>query len=687
MNVEKDTSIDVKQALDFARKSNQPSAPVKDTSINLDQYSHGDVIEVNGVAGIVIDREKKLRDIAENDEELQLMRTLMDPNDPTFATLDPAFNKPPELQEVMDRYLNEHPETKMKRAEVQKTFSGWSLGWEPGPDGMGRGCLVSSNDPRAKLYQEAIAKVQSGEVRLPTVEEYTKQEQEARKRYMEMANQQFAKYAESSQEYTEQEQGAAPVQEVAAPATKSITTTEMEEMNMSAEERAKAIQSAKADPMMTAIAAQQSKKEEDGTPVEQTQGADNTGAEIPVEATAEVSKEQSAPPIDLFQAKEQLDAATQTQRAPAPTTELPIVKEEAPSVVINIPENKADSFMAELKPRTEAAIQTAKKIKVNFTKELDLPKATKRITDIDGYRSVAPKNVSADLVPRILINSGYIGYFKACGALKWSRLAPAYNRETETFEDMDQAKVIQFCYEQLVTTSIGNLSYRQFLENTSVEDLESMLHAIMGASLPDEQEVVLTCGNCGNEFDTTYSIAELPDYDDMAEETSEQATRIQAAKDMIEDAKDVHDESPVMLVCPYEASSTGSIFIFKHSDLSTVVDRQNVSRYLAERYGTSAALLSVVIVEVRIKTGNAGTDADWSVSNDPTVICEELLRLSKENLDDMKAVVDEIPMLPSITYSFSGVRTCPKCEQELTNLRQRMADLVFQVALKAQYFV
>lgn len=675
MNAEMDPSIDVQQALEFAKQSKGTPPTKKNGSIDLDKYNHGDVVDVGGIPGIVIDREKKLRDIAENDEELRMMKTLLDPNDPTFSNVDPAFNKPPELQAVMDRYLNEHLETKMKRAEVQKAFAGWEIG--------GNGELVPANDPRAKLYREAMKKIQTGEVVLPTVEEYEKQEKEAKERYKQMADRQLAVKQEVVLRDDDREQPVEEKEEVVTPAVVPNPILEVEEMNMSAEERQKTIESAQADPMVAAIAAQQAAKEEAAVEPKVESVPDETPETTEEQkATEQQVTEPSKPakPIDLFAAKEQLDAMQSSPKVVQEPKQEP--KKDTPDVVINVPQEKAGTFLDDLRPRTEAAIQTAKTIKVNFTKDLNLPKVTRRITDIDSYRSVAPKNVSADITPRILVNSGYVGYFKPCGALKWSRLAPAYNEGTGEFDEMDQGKMVQFCYEQLATTSIGNLGYRQFLENTSSEDIPSMLHAIMGASLPDEQEVMLNCGNCGEDFETTYSIAELPDYDDMAEETVEQVQKIQNAKDMIEDAKDVHDESPVMLACPYTADSTGSVFVFKHADLGTVVDRQGVSKYLAERYGTSASLLSVVITEVRIKTGE-----EWSVSTDPTVICEELLRLSRENLDEMKAIVDEIPMIPSITYSFKGTKICPNCGQELTQLRQYIQTLVFQIALKAQYFV
>ena len=159
-------------------------------------------------------------------------------------------------------------------------------------------------------------------------------------------------------------------------------------------------------------------------------------------------------------------------------------------------------------------------------------------------------------------------------------------------------------------------------------------------------------------------------------------------KNMIEDAKETHDESPVMTKIVYTSEETKTIFVFKHRDLATIIDRAPVVDALIERYGESAAILHEYVNEVYIKiadTGNA--DEDYANSTDPTIICEELYRLSTNELDEIRSVVEQIPSIEPIGYSMKGTFVCGKCGAETKNPPQDITSLVFQIALKARYFV
>ena len=606
----------------------------------------------------MIDKERKLNEMAKNDVELNYMKDILDESDPTFSkfAIKTTVRKSGE-ESPADKYIRENPtnEQALKLKEVRDAFRGYSMTDEG---------LSTNDDPRAKLYEEAMEKLRTGEVVLPTVSEYEQQLKEAKERQEKGVPPKLIKEnkKESSVEVQEEEPKFIPPQ----PEEEFI----QEEEEMNEQQRKEVITSAVEDPALSAIA-----KAKEHTAEEENSPAEEKNSETIVERKK---------PIDLAAAEEALHYQKEVESTAH--VEKKEEKKEEPSVTIEVPASKADTFMQNMPERVREKVETAKIVKVNFAGELNLPKTVKRLTSIEGYRRVAPRNVSSELVSRVLINSGYIGYFKACGALRWNSLSPAIDENGE-FGEMDSAKIAQFCYEQLVTTSIGNMSYREFLENTSNDDIPAILHAIMGASLPDEQEVVLICGkkSCAKDFSVKYSIAELPDYDKVSEEATAQIEKILSVKDIIDDAKEVHDESPVMKKLAYTAD-TGSIFVFKHRDLATIIDRNPVIDAIIERYGESAAILAEFITEVYIKTGDTGTDDDYSLSNDPTVICEELYRISSSCLDEIKSVVNQIPMIEPIRYSMKGRFVCDHCGTESINPAQDIMSLVFQIALKARFF-
>ena len=660
MKVERDESLDVSQLVDFANEAKASEQKPKQMKVTtqksenskFDQFKHGEVVvDEHGIPGIVIEKDKKLREIAENDEELNMMKSLMDESDTLFKStaIKNTARKPGE-EHPADKFIRDNPDSEaaMKLMEVRKAFSGFGM------TAMG---VSDKRSPEAKMFEEAMQKLETGEIVLPTISEYEQQlkDREERRKIQnapQPPNTQKKDKVESIENISKN------TDHHVDESTLETYNIQEEEETMSDERRKEILSSAASDPILAAL--------------------ENKPA----------STQPQRQPIDLVAAEEAIVYAEEQKSVEVedtPTEELT----QPESITIEVPAERADTFMQNMPQSVKEKVTTANVVKVNFAKELTLPKTVKRLTNIDNYRRVAPKNISADVTSRILINSGYIGYFKACGALKWSSLTPPINENGE-MGDLDAAKLAQFCYEQLVDTSIGKLSYRQFLEQTSSDDIPTILHGIMQASLPDNQDVTMVCGrrNCGADFSAQYSISDLPDYDKITDEAKDQISKIQASANMVEDAKDTHDESPVMRRIVFTSGETKTIFVFKHRDLATIIDRAPVVDALIERYGESAAILHEYVNEVYVKIADTGNDDDdYANSTDPTIICEELYRLSTNELDEIRSVVEKIPSIEPIGYSMKGTFVCGKCGAETKNPPQDITSLVFQIALKARYFV
>lgn len=647
MEAKRDENIDIEKTLDIARKASEdakkPKSTVKATTVaattSMDNYKHGDFYVAEGEpVGIVIDKTHRLEEIAKSDGTLNAVRDLGDQNDALFDKMDGDCHRSNLDHDPALEFIKSNPDSEaaLKLIDVKKEFADY---------GMTMDGLAPKDDPRTKLYEEALAKVRSGEVVLPTVAEYDMQLKEREKR--------------RNMEATVAPKKEEPVKVEEQPVEEEIKEEEFikEEEEMSSATRQEIMESAAPDPLM-GEALNPKKKEEEKAPIKEERK-----------------------PIDLAALEDSFYAEPPKQET-APVKEEP----KEPSVTIEVPESKADTFMENMPEDVKKKVVASNVVKVNFTRKMEIPKATKIISNIDSYRRIAPKNVSSELVARTLVNSGYIGYFKSCGSLEWSQLSPVVDEDGET--SVDSGKVAEFCYAHLVTTSLGNISYRKFLEETSTDDVPAMLHAIMQASLPDEQSVVMVCGRrtCQKEFDATYRISELPNISDIPDDVKEFVRRISGAKDVIDDAVEVHNDAPVMLTMKYTAKNTD--FIFKSRDLASVIDRSSVLDELIERYGESAAVICAYIHEVYIHIKDAeGKEVDCFKSNNPQVICEELLKLSSDELDDIKAILGEMPSLEPLKYSLKGDFECPHCHTKTHNPIQDIMSLVFQVALKVRYLV
>lgn len=673
MNVQQDSSLDVNKALQIAKQASSDnrelvSHPLKkkqsiitDTNVSINsrdnnpmgRYKHGDiVVGADGIGGVVIDREKKLREMVDWDTTLQSVMALGDQNDALFDRMSlTSIDEKPTKEDPAIEYIKANPnsEAALKLLDVKKSFRNYDVT----PIG-----LANVGDVKIQKMKEAMELVRQGIVKLPTVEQYEQQQLELKKQQREalQKSKELPPLPHNSSTETELQQ------------SPSIENTE--EPTMNTEQQKEIMSNANMD-------------------------AFDIASKINPDKGQEPKMVEPQRPINLAMLENALRDQNPEEDAKNVASERTQTEEELQKknepMTIEVPESRADTFMEHMSSSLKEKMEVSKKINIKFTKDLILPRATRQIVSVDSYRKVAPRNVRGDIQAQPLINSGYIGYFKPCGSLKWNNLIPEnFGEDEEEDVSLDIGKVAQFCFEQLQTTSIGQLSKVQFMQHTSAADIPDMLYAIMKASLPDHQEVTMVCGNksCQGGFEYNYSIAELPDFELLGDDAITMIRELQYSMQILEDAEDTHKASPVMTQFKYTASSTDTIFVFKHRDIGTVVDRSPVLETLAETYGFSASVLSMYITDVYIKMRDTGNyDEDYDRSTDPSVICEELLRLSSENLDEIREIVQNIPSIETFSYSIKGDCVCPHCNNLTRNPKQDITTLVFQVALKARFFV
>lgn len=145
---------------------------------SLDAAKTGDYVQrEDGVSGIVIDHEEELRKMQERDKT---GKALMKLGDSSMLVIDANQYDPKEdgVPDGVDPgviWLEEnpdHPDARKVR-EIKKGFSNFTYGLNG---------LVDKNSEEARVVAEALEKLRTGEVVLPTPEEYEMQKQAAEER-------------------------------------------------------------------------------------------------------------------------------------------------------------------------------------------------------------------------------------------------------------------------------------------------------------------------------------------------------------------------------------------------------------------------------------------------------------------------------------------------------------------------
>ena len=359
-----------------------------------------------------------------------------------------------------------------------------------------------------------------------------------------------------------------------------------------------------------------------------------------------------------------------------------VVETEPNIVQFNVDANNSKNFISTLDKSDRQRIQKASTIVVNEIKTLNIPTTTRVISNMNEYKRIVPRSIFTDTIDCVLPNSGYVATVKGCGALAMAVLIPELNNGP------DMSKRYQFCYDNLVTTSIGKLSLQEFITHTSANDLNILLFNILRASEPDEQTVTLTCGasSCAKDYDVKYKVSELLDTDTITDELANQIESIVKARDIYENAQAKHKESPVMVAKYMQVDYPDKTVIveLKSPDGSVAIERLAILSDIAKSYSHFIVGLLMYIPRVYVTFAMAGetNPATYEIT-DPFAIAETISELNDSSVHAITTLITEMPSYDAMTYSFKGQYKCPHCGRIETRVPCELEKLIFFKVQKA----
>lgn len=350
-------------------------------------------------------------------------------------------------------------------------------------------------------------------------------------------------------------------------------------------------------------------------------------------------------------------------------------------VEFKIPEGQVSNFIDSMEEADKQKVNTSKEIRVVEERMVKVPTATKKITSMDAYKRMVRTDVKSEAVETPLLNSGYLATVKGCGSLEMSSILP----DVETMEWTDYAKLYSFCFNNLINTSIGVLSFRDFQIKTSPYDLDGLVHAILRASQPDVNAITLTCGgeNCRRDYDIKYSLSSLPDWDSVTDDIKQRIKEIVDAKSLLDDALEVHNNSPVMQE-KYVDVGDGKIVVIKTPNGPMIIDRTNeeIMQKISDATSPLTALFLINIKSIFVDvTDDKGKTETYEIV-DLGSIATEIQSFSDTQLEILKNELNELKLYDTVKYSFKGVDgkpiVCPHCGRVEKKVPCTVQQLVFQ---------
>ena len=99
-------------------------------------------------------------------------------------------------------------------------------------------------------------------------------------------------------------------------------------------------------------------------------------------------------------------------------------------------------------------------------------------SSLSEFKRVLPRKSHSETIDVVLPNSGFVATFKGCGSMAMASLTPDENNA------IDYQKRYQFAYDNLVSTSIGKLSFAEFCDYVALRDISICIFAIYRMSEP-----------------------------------------------------------------------------------------------------------------------------------------------------------------------------------------------------------
>lgn len=657
--------------------SNKTKVTLTDPT-DITSAEHGEYIETeDGVGGIVVENDHMLKELLEIDQTRKAIAKLNSNDRELISDLNWSDNDygedAPEGYDPGSIYIkkNHHDPKVQSMIEIKEGFSKLSLG-------LPNHGLVPADSDEARLVQEALDKVRSGEIILPTPEEYEEQKAEAERKRKERQERLLngGKKPSKKKPSKEKEENPAPVEEPIFQDTleQSSDIPEMGDLpeNMiikrGVDEQLAKLEQATNETVVNV----KPKAQRVETPTE----VQNTIPE-PVETKEPELLEvpEKRQPINLVEymieeeEENQEEASNEKQEETVQPNEV---------TEINVPVGEAETLIQNMPLETYDKMVASKVIRINEVELKDVPVGTRRISRVEDYKMLAKrrKPKSAEVTERVLINSGFVIFLNAATSLEMATIFKSPLSNT-----IDWEKEYQFCYEHTVGTSIGKLSYNEFVLKVHPTDIETILDGIYELSETDTRDITIDCDaekGCGQPHDVKVKISELPDLNSLPKESIDRIKYIVASRHDLDKAKEIQSDSPTMVTkCIQIGDRT---VIIRSTTGPMIIERIDRVDDLMMRYGAIVPMLLMYISEIRITyQEREDVKPDVFVIDSVDLLCEEIKQFTDEELEIVRQVIaNDIKEYQVVTYSIKGPITCPNCGHMEESIPCTISSLVFQ---------
>lgn len=315
-------------------------------------------------------------------------------------------------------------------------------------------------------------------------------------------------------------------------------------------------------------------------------------------------------------------------------------------------------------------LEKVKKIKLEEVETVELKQIKTKRAKKGRAKKIINKVNKTRHTPVVLPISGFTVTMSGCSTYELLTLITDEGNPVEL-----QRSKWSLIHSKIVDTSIGKLSFDDFLNNVAQMEYDVLVYGILCASYPEKDKFPLKCPKCGTSFEHEYDIRSLLRAEKMSEKLMDTVAHVVDCSVREEDAKECHENSLLNQDLVIKLPQSGYIFRLgvqtAHDFIENSVDA--IDR-LDQKYAQSAIIASAVR-SIFIEDPD---DGEYFEIDDTEDVIETIFSLQNTDLVVLGKKITELVDDMSFEFGLMNI-DCPdrKCKQHTNSIPIEIDTILF----------
>ena len=354
------------------------------------------------------------------------------------------------------------------------------------------------------------------------------------------------------------------------------------------------------------------------------------------------------------------------------------------NTVIEILMDKTGMRSVEFTSEERKKMALSKKIKVVQVDEHKLKTVKMNRPKAIRQKTIIEKAFSRQFAPFVAAASGYVGKMRNLSSVEIINLLTIDERESESAEQL--AQKASLIWSKMVECSIGNFtSFDEFAKNTAEIDIPVFLYAIIRATYPDKETLLMNCANpeCTrkvkdengkivsrpNQFNHEYSNTDILLVDRISDKLKDEAERIYQNSFTVEDAKKAREDSIINKTFRFALGEDEDILVDVYCPsiyeaIENFERKIESSEYIDDEVYSGLITTARYIRSINLKDEDTG---EYDMFDDAMAILDILARMPQEVLEVVQQCIADNIFEYMYRYGFKASSVvCPICGHAFT---------------------